>query len=118
VKLTNTGAVLSSGDLYHYHQSRTLERVPRFDFNQEQSRATRAAIEQFLRETGAQLWIQHDYSENAKLKKRRAITIDVSATSNYRIVMSVSLRPGHMMPNHTFESARRGAPHGAPQPQR
>ena len=69
VKLANTGAVLLSGDLYHYHESRTLQRVPKFDFNQEQSRATRAAIEQFLRETGAQLWIQHDYSENAKLKK-------------------------------------------------
>jgi glyoxylase-like metal-dependent hydrolase (beta-lactamase superfamily II) len=69
VKLANTGGVLLSGDLYHYHQSRTLQRVPKFDFDQEQSRATRATIEQFLRESGAQLWIQHDYSENAKLKK-------------------------------------------------
>jgi glyoxylase-like metal-dependent hydrolase (beta-lactamase superfamily II) len=68
-KLQNTGGVLLSGDLYHYRQSRTLQRVPKFDSNPEQSRATRAAAEDFLREAEAQLWIQHDYFENAKLKK-------------------------------------------------
>jgi N-acyl homoserine lactone hydrolase len=69
VKLRNTGGVLLSGDLYHYRESRTLQRVPKFDWNQAQSRATRAAMETFVRDMGAQLWIQHDYFSDAKLKK-------------------------------------------------
>jgi len=43
--------------------------VPTFDFNEEQTRATRVMIEAFLKRTGAQLWIQHDIIANAKLKK-------------------------------------------------
>ena len=69
VKLAKTGGVLLSGDLYHYPEERTLDRVPTFEFNQEQTRATRVAIEAFLKQTGAQLWIQHDFTANARLKK-------------------------------------------------
>jgi glyoxylase-like metal-dependent hydrolase (beta-lactamase superfamily II) len=69
LKLAKTGAVVLSGDLYHYPESRTLQRVATFDFNQDQTRATRAAIEVFLKKTGAALWIQHDFTGNAKLKK-------------------------------------------------
>ncbi len=69
VKLQNTGSVLLSGDLYHYRQSRTLQRIPKFDANAEQSRASRAMIESFLQQTGTTIWIQHDLIENAKLKK-------------------------------------------------
>jgi N-acyl homoserine lactone hydrolase len=69
VKLAKTGGVLLSGDLYHYPEERMLNRVPTFEFNQEQTRASRVAIEAFLRKTGAQLWIQHDFRANAKLKK-------------------------------------------------
>ena len=43
--------------------------VTTFDFNQEQTPVTRAAIEGFLEKVGAQLWIQHDYIGNARLKK-------------------------------------------------
>ncbi len=67
VKLAKTGGVVLSGDLYHYLQQRTLNRVTTFDFNPEQTRASRVAIEAFLKKTGAQLWIQHDF--NASLKK-------------------------------------------------
>ena len=45
--------------------------VVTFDFDQEQSRGTRVAIEAFLKKTGAQLWIQHNFRANAKLKKAR-----------------------------------------------
>jgi hypothetical protein len=61
--------VVLSGDLYHYPEERKLGRVPTFEFNQEQTSATRAAIDAFLKKTGAQLWIQHDFAGNAKLKK-------------------------------------------------
>jgi len=69
VKLAKTGGVLLSGDLYHYPEERALNRVPTFEFNQEQTRACRVLIEAFLRKTDAQLWIQHDLRANAKLKK-------------------------------------------------
>jgi N-acyl homoserine lactone hydrolase len=43
--------------------------VPTTEFNAEQTVASRAAVEAFLNKTGAQLWIQHDFNANAKLKK-------------------------------------------------
>jgi N-acyl homoserine lactone hydrolase len=69
LKLPKTGPVLVSGDLYHYPEERALDRVPTFEFNPAQTRATRVAIDAFLKKTGAQLWIQHDFLANAKLKK-------------------------------------------------
>lgn len=72
VKLRKTGPVLLSGDLYHYPEERRDHRVPKTDFNREQTAASRAAIEAFLKKTGAQLWIQHDSTTNAKLKKAPA----------------------------------------------
>lgn len=69
LKLAKTGGVLLSGDLYHYPEERTLNRVPTFEFNQDQTRATRVAMDAFLKKNGAQLWIQHDFVGNAKLKK-------------------------------------------------
>ena len=72
LKPVKTGGVLLSGDLYHYPEERTLNRVPTFDFNQDQTRATRVATDAFLKKTGAQLWIQHDFVGNAKLKKSPA----------------------------------------------
>ena len=63
--------------LSHYHYDDTananefagLDRVPTFDFNEGQTRASRMMIETFLKKTGARLWIQHDIIANAKLKK-------------------------------------------------
>jgi glyoxylase-like metal-dependent hydrolase (beta-lactamase superfamily II) len=69
LKLKKTGPVLLSGDLYHYPEERTLHRVPTFETDQQQTAATREAIEAFLKQSGAQLWIQHDYIANSKLKK-------------------------------------------------
>lgn len=69
VKLVKTGGVVLSGDLYHYPAEKTLDRVPTFEFSQEQTRASRVAVDAFLKKTGAQLWIQHDFVGNAKLKK-------------------------------------------------
>lgn len=72
VKLAKTGGVVLSGDLYHFPEERALGRVPTIDFNQDQTCASRAAIEAFLKQSGAQLWIQHDFVGNAKLKKSPA----------------------------------------------
>jgi glyoxylase-like metal-dependent hydrolase (beta-lactamase superfamily II) len=72
LKLKKTGPVVLSGDLYHYPEERTLHRLPVADFNKEQTAASRAEIETFLKKTGAQLWIEHDIVANAKLKKAPA----------------------------------------------
>jgi len=69
LKLAKTGPVVLSGDLYHYPEERTLNRLPVAEFNKEQTAASRAELEVFLKKTGAQLWIQHDFLGNAKLKK-------------------------------------------------
>jgi glyoxylase-like metal-dependent hydrolase (beta-lactamase superfamily II) len=72
VKLPKTGPVLLSGDLYHYPQERTLHRLPTFEFNKDQTTASRADVDSFLAKNQAQLWIQHDFTANAKLKKAPA----------------------------------------------
>ena len=69
VKLGKTGGVVLSGDLYHYPQERTMNRLPTFEFNEEQTRAARKSVEEFLTRTKSQLWIQHDFNAHAKLKK-------------------------------------------------
>jgi N-acyl homoserine lactone hydrolase len=69
LKLPETGPLLISGDLYHYPEERTLNRFPSTEFNVDQTAASRINIEAFLKKTGAQLWIQHDFTGNAKLRK-------------------------------------------------
>ena len=72
VKLAKTGPVVLSGDLYHYPEERKLNRIPMTEFDARQTAASRAKIEAFLKQTGAQLWIQHDFTGNAALKKAPA----------------------------------------------
>jgi N-acyl homoserine lactone hydrolase len=72
LKLPKTGPVLIAGDLYHYNEERNTDHVPSFEYNKEQSLASRAKIEEFLKTSGAQLWIEHDFAANAKLKKSPA----------------------------------------------
>jgi N-acyl homoserine lactone hydrolase len=72
VRLAKTGPVVLSGDLYHYPEERALARVPTFEADQAQTAASRAAIDTFLSRTGARLWIQHDITGNAALRKAPA----------------------------------------------
>ena len=58
VRLQHTGPVVLSGDLYHYPEERTLDRMP----DEEKSTGTAASrrkVEDLVRQTGAQLWIGH-----------------------------------------------------------
>jgi len=72
LRLRNFGPLLLEGDLYHLPEDRTLDRVPTFDFDAAMTRASRVKTEAFLKETGAQMWIQHDPPTNAKLRKAPA----------------------------------------------
>ena len=67
--LKRTGNVMLAGDLYHYPEERGSGRVPTFEYNKEQSLASRAMIEDYVKKTNTQLWIEHDYIANSKLKK-------------------------------------------------
>jgi glyoxylase-like metal-dependent hydrolase (beta-lactamase superfamily II) len=72
VRLARTGPVVLSGDLYHYPEERSLNRVPTTEFNAQQTVASRTALESFLQQSKAQLWIEHDFTANAKLRKAPA----------------------------------------------
>jgi len=72
VKLAKTGPLLLAGDLYHYPEERTFKRFPSFEFNKDQSAASRAAMDDFMKKTGAVMWIEHDMPTHAKLKKAPA----------------------------------------------
>ncbi len=69
LKLEHTGPIVLSGDLYHYPEERTLNRIPTIDFSQDETRASRERMETFLQTHTAKLWIQHDRAANATLKK-------------------------------------------------
>lgn len=72
LRLKKFGPLLLEGDLYHIPEERTLDRVPTFDYDPAMTRATRVKTEAFLRQTGATMWIQHDPTTNASLKKAPA----------------------------------------------
>ena len=72
VKLPKRGPVVLAGDLYHYPEERTTGRVPTFEFNADQSRASRQKIEAFVKQNKAELWIEHDMATAARLSKAPA----------------------------------------------
>ena len=69
VKLPKTGPVVLAGDLYHYPEEITTGKVPTFEFDAAMSTRSRAAIQAFLKQSGAKLWIEHDKLTHANLPK-------------------------------------------------
>ena len=72
VRLPKRGPVVLAGDLYHYPEERATGRTPTFEFNAEQSAASRKKIETFVKQNKAELWIGHDIATHAKLPKAPA----------------------------------------------
>jgi glyoxylase-like metal-dependent hydrolase (beta-lactamase superfamily II) len=72
VRLAKRGPVVLSGDLYHYPEERTTGKIPTFEFNADQSKASRAKVETFLKQNTAELWIEHDIATHAMLPKAPA----------------------------------------------
>lgn len=64
LRLLSGRILVLSGDLYHYRQERELDRVPSFEFDPVMTRASRRSILRSVEREGAELWIQHDWSEN------------------------------------------------------
>lgn len=67
VYLNNYGPVLLSGDLYHFEASREKRSVPVFNTNKEDTLASMAKVERFLKSTSATLWIQHNLEQATRL---------------------------------------------------
>ena len=72
VRLAHTGPVLLCGDLYHYPQERTLDRVPTFESDAAATRSARRDVEALIADTGADLWIGHDAIADATIRKAPA----------------------------------------------
>lgn len=68
VKLGRTGGIVLSGDLYHYPEERALGRMPDRE-KTTQTPASRAALDVFMKEVKAELWIEHDITAYSKQKK-------------------------------------------------
>ena len=72
LNLPQTGKILIAGDLWHYPEERGSGKVPPIETSKEQTLASRAAMENLLMQTGAQLWVEHDMPTYNKLKKAPA----------------------------------------------
>lgn len=60
LNMPESGYVLLSGDLYHRAESRDLKRVPRFNFDEEMTRASMAEFEARAKALEAKVIIQHE----------------------------------------------------------
>lgn len=72
VRLPKTGPVLLSGDMVHLQYSWNYRVVPSFNFDVPGSMATIDAMKAYAQQTGAQLWINHDMEQSAKIPKAPA----------------------------------------------
>lgn len=65
--MPESGPILLTGDLYHRSESRTLSRVPRFNYSEEETRTSMAAFEERANRLGARVIIQHEPADIAPL---------------------------------------------------
>jgi glyoxylase-like metal-dependent hydrolase (beta-lactamase superfamily II) len=72
VRLPKTGPVLLTGDMVHLQYSWNNRVAPSFNFNVPQSLATIDAMKAYAQQTGAQLWVNHDLEQNARIPKAPA----------------------------------------------
>src|SRR6202051_4457585 len=63
VKLLKSGALLLSGDAVHFKENWDNRRVPEFNSNEEQSRASMQRMANIMAKEKAQLWINHDKAQ-------------------------------------------------------
>ena len=69
IDLKEYGPVVLGGDLYHFRFNRENRRVPRFNFDADQTLESMTKIENLLSETGAEYWIEHELAWFEQLKQ-------------------------------------------------
>lgn len=72
VRLPRRGLVVLSGDMVHLQYSWDNNVAPSFNFSVPQSIATIGAMKAYVRQTGAELWINHDPEQHKALPKAPA----------------------------------------------
>jgi glyoxylase-like metal-dependent hydrolase (beta-lactamase superfamily II) len=72
VRLPKTGPVVLSGDLAHFEDNWVNKRVPAINYDREQSLKSMLAIEAFVKESHAALWINHDKAQSDRIPKSPA----------------------------------------------
>jgi N-acyl homoserine lactone hydrolase len=65
----HSGNANLSGDMVHLMYSWERNIVPSFNYNVEQSRQTILAMKEFVKQTGAQIWVSHDKEQHALIPK-------------------------------------------------
>jgi glyoxylase-like metal-dependent hydrolase (beta-lactamase superfamily II) len=69
VRLPKRGPVLLSGDMVHLVYSWENNVVPSFNFDVEQSRRSIAAMKEYLKQIGGQIWVTHDKDQHRLIPK-------------------------------------------------
>ena len=72
VRLPKRGTVILSGDAVHLQDNWAHRRVPSFNFDREQSLQSMDKIAAVMKNTGAQLWINHDKVQSDSIPKAPA----------------------------------------------
>ncbi|MGH1329556.1 MAG: N-acyl homoserine lactonase family protein [Paracoccaceae bacterium] len=67
VRLAETGPVLLSGDVVHFHEQFAAKSIPPFNANRAESLASMARMQEIAQNLNARLVIQHDPNDIAKL---------------------------------------------------
>jgi N-acyl homoserine lactone hydrolase len=69
VRLRKRGAVVLSGDMVHFQENWEQRRIPARNYNAEQSEKSMARIAALLIAEHAELWINHDKAQSARIPK-------------------------------------------------
>jgi N-acyl homoserine lactone hydrolase len=72
VRLPQRGPVMLSGDMVHLKYSWDNRVVPSFNFNVDQSGKSIDAMKAYAKQTGAELWINHDMEQSRSIPKAPA----------------------------------------------
>jgi N-acyl homoserine lactone hydrolase len=67
VRLPKSGTVILSGDAAHFESNFVHRRVPIFNFDAEQTKASMDRIDRIIRSERALLWINHDTEQSATI---------------------------------------------------
>ena len=69
VRLPRRGPVILSGDLVHFQDNWDHRRVPAFNYDREQSLASMRKVAELLSSQKAELWINHDKAQSARIPR-------------------------------------------------
>ena len=72
VRLPRRGPVLLSGDMIHLQENWAARRVPAFNYDVEQSLKSMDKISAAIKQTGAELWINHDKAQSDRIPEAPA----------------------------------------------